>query len=168
MWLVFFSFAVFRIFFFVLYAECFNYDVSRCFSFGPDGLVFCKLPIPGWLFLQIRKFSIIILLNTLSMSSVCNSSPSSTPMIHRVGLFMEFQISCMFHSYFLSIFSWSFTSSSNFIFCLMSLILYFQIAPICSVSLWLWFMWGNESLFWGFSGLPYLYWFLLSYPGLSV
>jgi hypothetical protein len=44
-------------------------------------------------------------LNMLSVPLVCISSPSSIPMIHRFGLFMVSQISCMFHLYFLSILS---------------------------------------------------------------
>jgi hypothetical protein len=34
-------------------------------------------------------------------------------MIHRFGLFVVSHIPCMLHSYFLSIFLWSFTVSSN-------------------------------------------------------
>jgi hypothetical protein len=100
-------------------------------------------------FFRLGKFSIIILLNRLSMPSVCNSSLSYTLKIHTFGLFMEFQISRMFHSYFLSIFSWSFASWSNFILCLLFLILYFQIAPLCSVSLWLWYLFGILSAYFG-------------------
>jgi hypothetical protein len=104
-------------------------------------------------FFRLRKFSIIILLNRLSVPSVCNSSHSSIPLIHRFCLFMKFQISCMFHTYFCNIFSWSFTSWSNFILCLLFLILYFQIAPLCSVSLWLWYLFGILcAYFGGFQG----------------
>jgi hypothetical protein len=32
-----------------------------CFSFGPDGLVFCKLPVPGWLSLSSGYGSFLLL-----------------------------------------------------------------------------------------------------------
>jgi hypothetical protein len=54
-----------------------------------------------------------MLLNRLSVHLVFMFSPSSTPMICRFGLFMVSQISCVLHSYFLSILSWSFTVWSN-------------------------------------------------------
>jgi hypothetical protein len=139
-------------------------SVWWCFSFGPDGLVFCKLPIPGWLFLRLRKFSNIILLNMLSMPSVCNSS--YTPMIHRFGLFMVFQISCMFQSYFLSIFSCSFTIWSNS-YTLSSVLdtIFSDCSTLFSKLMIVIFIWNTEYLFWGFSGFPCIYWFPLSYPG---
>jgi hypothetical protein len=104
-------------------------------------------------------------LNRLSMPSVCNSS-SSTPMIHRFGLFMVFQISCMFHSYFLSIFSWSFTIWSNS-YTLPSVpdTIFLDCSTLFSKLMIVIVIWNIEYLFWVFSGLPCIYWFPLSYPG---
>jgi hypothetical protein len=44
-------------------------------------------------------------LNRFSILLVCISSPSTIPMICRFGLFMVSQISHIFHSYFICIFS---------------------------------------------------------------
>jgi hypothetical protein len=52
----------------------------------------------------LGTFSAFMLLNKLSMPSVCIFSPSSIPMIHRFCLLMVYQRSCIFHSYFLAIF----------------------------------------------------------------
>jgi hypothetical protein len=130
-----------------------------------DSLVFCKLPVPGWLsFLRLRKISAIILLNKLSMHLVCISS-LSTPMIHRFGLFMVPQIFCMFHLYFLSILSWSFTVWSNS--SILSSVPY-TLFSACSIPftklLIQIFIWDIELIISDyFSGFPYLYWFPLSY-----
>jgi hypothetical protein len=95
-------------------------------------------------FLEVRSFSAIILLNKLSMPLVCTSS-SVTPMIHSFGLFMVFQMSCMFYSYFLSILSLSFTLSLIPLCLIMFLILYFQFVPLCEPSFWLRFLFGILS-----------------------
>jgi hypothetical protein len=56
-------------------------------------------------------------------------------MIPTFGLLMVSQTSGMFHSYF-SIFSWSFTIWCILLY-LLSLVLYFQLTPLCSPSFWL-------------------------------
>jgi hypothetical protein len=52
--------------------------------------------------LRFGKFSLIILLNMLHIPLACTSSPSSMPMILRIGLLMELLSSCIFLSQLLS------------------------------------------------------------------
>jgi hypothetical protein len=116
---------------------------------------------------QLEKFSIIILYNRLSMPLFCISSLFSITMIHKFSLFMISQMSFMFHSYFLSIFSWSFVVDIIPLLCLLFFLLHFQIVPLCSPRFWLGYLFGIfNSLFQidYFSGFPYLYWFPLIYP----
>jgi hypothetical protein len=49
----------------------------------------------GISFLRPGKFSDIILLDILPIPLTCTSCPSSVPMIHRFGLLMELQNSCI-------------------------------------------------------------------------
>jgi hypothetical protein len=51
------------------------------------------------------------------MSLVFNSFLSSVPVIHRLGLLIEFQSSCMFHLYFFIMFSLSSSDFLNYIDC---------------------------------------------------
>jgi hypothetical protein len=60
---------------------------------------------------RFGKFS-VILLNIFSMPLACTSYPSM-PMIHRFGLFMVSQRSCIFHLYFLIPFFLSLSGCSN-------------------------------------------------------
>jgi hypothetical protein len=76
-------------------------------------------------FSRLRKFSAFMLWNTIPL--VCISSSSSIPKIHRFGYLMMSQMSYMFHSYFLSNFSWSLT---DLIFLLLSPTLCLQLAPV--------------------------------------
>jgi hypothetical protein len=69
------------------------------------------------------------------MLLICRSTPSSIAMILRFCLLMVSQTSAMFYSYF-SIFSWSFTMWCILVY-LLSLVLYFQLAPLCSPRFWL-------------------------------
>jgi hypothetical protein len=57
--------------------------------------------------------SAVILLNTFSMPLEYTSFPSSMSMIHRFGLLMVSQKSCIFHLYFFSFFSLSSSACSN-------------------------------------------------------
>jgi hypothetical protein len=90
-------------------------------------------------FSRLGKFSAIIVLNRLSVPLVYISFPF-TPMIHRFGLFMVPQISCMFHSYFLSIFSWSFTiwSNSSTLSSVPDTLFSVHQAFDCDIYLWYW------------------------------
>jgi hypothetical protein len=51
--------------------------------------------------LRFGKISVIISLNTLHIPLACTSSPSSMPMILRLGLLMESLNSCKFLSHLL-------------------------------------------------------------------
>jgi hypothetical protein len=53
----------------------------------------------------IQDYTMIILLNILCILLACTPFPSLMPMIHRFGLFMESQSSCIFLSQLLNLLS---------------------------------------------------------------
>jgi hypothetical protein len=115
MWLA-FSFLWLSQFFLCSLCWVFYYDVSGGVSFLVM-MVWCSvrfLQLGDIIsYLRLRKFTAITIFNRFSMPLAFISSPFSTSVIHRFGLFMVSQISCMFHSYFLSILSWSFIACYN-------------------------------------------------------